>query len=89
MPWKLQWTFVSRANSSVGIQFCPTLPRRSTGRPDPTRLWYIWVFGFDRCLVTAKCIIEPDGQLEVYLNDVGVGPRFLVLDDCQSVLGIV
>ena len=33
-------------------------------------------------LATASRIIEPEGQLEVYLTDLGVDARFLVLKDC-------
>ena len=36
-------TLVPWANSSVGVQSCPTLPRRPAVRPDPTRPWYIQV----------------------------------------------
>ena len=37
---------------------------------------------------TAHGIIEPEGQLEVYLSDLGVDARFLVLKDCPPVLSI-
>ena len=43
MPWKVRGTLVSWANSSVGIQSCPTPPRRPAARPDPTRPWYVRV----------------------------------------------
>ena len=39
-------------------------------------------------LATANGIIEPEGQLEVYLTDLGVDARFLVLKDCPPVLSI-
>ena len=39
-------------------------------------------------LATASGIIEPEGQLEVYLTDLGVDARFLVLKDCPPVLSI-
>ena len=45
MLWKVRWTFVSWANSSVGTQSCLTSPGRSAGRPDPTRPWYVRVLG--------------------------------------------
>ena len=45
MLWKVRWTFVSRANSSVGTQSCATPPGRSAGLPDPTRPWYVRVLG--------------------------------------------
>ena len=41
MPWKLRGMLVSWANSSVGIQSCPTPPHRPAVRPDPTRPWYV------------------------------------------------
>ena len=37
IPWKVQGTCVSWANSSVGTQSCPTPPGRPAGRPDSTR----------------------------------------------------
>ena len=43
MLWKVRWTFVSQANSSVGTQSCATPPGRSAGLPDPTRPWYVRV----------------------------------------------
>ena len=42
----------------------------------------------DVCLATANSIIEPEGQLEVYLTDLCVDARFLVLKDCPPVLSI-
>ena len=44
IPWKVQRTCVSCANSSVGTQSCPTPPGRPAGRRDPTRLWYVRVW---------------------------------------------
>ena len=41
--WKVRWTFVSRANSSVGTQSCATPPGRSAGLPEPTRPLYVRV----------------------------------------------
>ena len=43
MLWKVRWTFVSRANNSVGTQSCATPPGRSAGLPDPTRSSYVRV----------------------------------------------
>ena len=43
MPWGIRRTLASWANSSVGIQSCPTSPRRPAVRPDPTRPWYVRV----------------------------------------------
>ena len=43
MPWRIRGTLVSWANCSVGVQSCPTTPRRSAVRLDPTRLWYVRV----------------------------------------------
>ena len=42
----------------------------------------------DMRLATANGIIEPEGRLEVYLTDLGVDARFLVLKDCPPVLSI-
>ena len=42
MPWRGWGTLVSWANCSVGVQSCPTPPRRPAARPDPTRPWYVW-----------------------------------------------
>ena len=46
MPWRIRGTFsfVSWANSSVGVPSCPVPPRRPAVRPDPTRPWYVRVF---------------------------------------------
>ena len=47
MPWRVRWTFVSWANSSVGTQSCSTPPgRRRAPRPDPPVVCP--GFGFDR-----------------------------------------
>ena len=35
MPWKVRGSLVSWTNSSVGIQSCPTPPRRPAVRPGP------------------------------------------------------
>ena len=43
MPWRVQGTLVSWANSSVGIHSCMTPPRRPAVRRDPTRPWYVRV----------------------------------------------
>ena len=43
MLWKILGTLVSRANSSVGIQSCPTPPRHPAVRSVPTRQWYVRV----------------------------------------------
>ena len=43
MAWGERWTFVSRANSYVGTQSCPTSPGRSAERSDPTHPWYVRV----------------------------------------------
>ena len=44
IPWKIQRTCVSWANSSVGTLSCPTSLGRPAGRLDPTRPWYVRVF---------------------------------------------
>ena len=43
MLGKVRGRLVSRANSSVGIQSCPTPPRHLAVRPDATRPWYVRV----------------------------------------------
>ena len=43
MLWRVRRRLVSWANSSVGIQSCPTPPRHPAVRPDATRLWYVRV----------------------------------------------
>ena len=39
-------------------------------------------------LATANGTIEPEGQLEAYLTDLGVDARLFVLKDCPPVLSI-
>ena len=44
MPLRVQGSFVSWANRSIGVLSCPTPPRRpAVRRPDPTRPWYVRV----------------------------------------------
>ena len=43
--WKIRLTFVFWANSSIGMQSCPTPPGRCAGRPDLTCPWYVRFFG--------------------------------------------
>ena len=45
MLWRVRGRLVSWANSSVGIQSCPTPPRHAAVRSVPTRQWYVRVPG--------------------------------------------
>ena len=49
-------TLVSWANRSVGVQSCPTPPRRPAVRPDPTRPWYVRVLDSTNILRNNKTI---------------------------------
>ena len=41
MLWRVRGRLVSLANSSDGIQSCPTPPRHPAVRSVPTRQWYV------------------------------------------------
>ena len=43
MLWRVRGRLVSWANSSVGIQSCPTPPGHPAVRSVPTRQWYVRV----------------------------------------------
>ena len=66
MPWRVRGTLVSWANSSVGIQSCPTPPRRPAVRSDPTRPWYVRVL---ESQITGHALHEKGLQ-----RQKGVGP---------------
>ena len=63
IPRKVRGTLVSWANNSVGIQSCPTPPRHSAVRPDPTRPWYVWVLDSTSFTVSYILIRTPGHAL--------------------------
>ena len=66
MLWRVRGRLVPLANNFVGTQSCPTPPRHSSVRPDPTNPWYVWVSdstGFEWQTFSGK-----DEFLETFVN---------------------
>ena len=57
MIWKVRGGLISWANSSVGIQSCPTPPRHPAVRPDPNRPWYVRVLDSTSLGTMLVCVL--------------------------------
>ena len=77
MLWRVRGRLVSWANSSVGIQSCPTPPRHPAVRSVPTRQWYVRVLdstGFEFSN-NQLIILFVDSKSRTYHGRVWAGRR--------------